>query len=114
MTSILRLPLVTLILCLFIVPGCSDPQRGLKTVGSIGIAVERAMTAAGDLHRAGKITDATRDRIIARHDAWLPLYNAALAVAKSFPMSSPSPELREATVKLLDETTAAGVPRPNL
>lgn len=111
MKNLHSVSLVVLILALF--AGCQSPQKGLKSVVSIGLAIDAAMTTAGELNRAGQLSNDAKAQLITLYNDWVPLYGVALTAAQAFPDKPPSPEFTAASNKLLDKASAVGVkPKP--
>jgi hypothetical protein len=77
-----------------IVTGCSTPPServvAVQTLKGLGLARESAMRVAGIRYAEGKITDAQRDEIIAKHDQFQSAYLLAVAgVQADLTLASP-------------------------
>ena len=78
-------------------------------------SVDTGMSVAGDLYRAGKITDAQKARLVAAHDIYRPTAQAAVAGCKVVQNQGDIDKvvagLKTASDKLIEALVAAGVLR---
>lgn len=89
----------------------SGPDFHLKSVASMGFAVDRAMDAAGRLYRAGVIDDDARQRLSKLHAKWQPIWAAAYRAARDERIAPPD-ELFKFTTEILHTAKTEGVVTP--
>ncbi len=108
------------VLALFVVAlvGCSGipaPTVCYQITGATVHAVDTGMSVAGDLYRAGKITDAQKGKLVAAHDVYRPSAQAAVAGCKVVQNQGDIDKvvsgLKTASDKLIEALVAAGVLR---
>lgn len=86
------------------VVGCKTP---LSTVGTMGYAVDGAMSASAELYVTGQLSAEDWAAITNAHAIWIPLYSNALETVIAWP-SAPAPVyLKTATATVLSEVNQA-------
>lgn len=84
-----------------------------QVTGATIHAVDTGMSVAGDLYRAGKLSDAQKARLVAAHDIYRPAAQAAVAGCKAVGSQDDADEMvkriKEAADKLLEALVKAGV-----
>jgi len=99
-----------------ILTGCTGipaPTVCYQITGATVHAVDTGMGVAGDLYRAGKITDAQKVKLVAAHDVYRPAAQAAVAGCKVVQNQGDIDKvvdgLKTASDKLIEALVAAGV-----
>lgn len=83
------IPVITILAVLSACASAPAPVQAWKTLNGIAVAVDTAMRAAGDLYRAGKITEAQKGEIIKAHEVYRPLAQLAHAAVKTWAVQQP-------------------------
>jgi hypothetical protein len=95
--------------------GIPAPTVCYQITGATVHAVDTGMSVAGDLYRAGKITDAQKSKLVAAHDIYRPTAQAAVAGCKVVQNQGDIDKvvagLKTASDKLIEALVAAGVLR---
>src|SRR5512135_3267886 len=89
------------------------PQRYCYTICATTVhSVDLGMKVAGDLYRAGKLSDATKDKLIAAHDVYRPLAEAAVtgceAVTTQAAADEQAKKIQAAGDEMIGKLVAAG------
>ena len=102
----------------FALVGCSGvpaPTACYQITAATVHSVDKGMTVAGDLYRAGLISDAQKEKLIAAHDVYRPAAQAAVAGCKAVQaqgdIDAVVARMKEAADKLIEALVAAGVVR---
>lgn len=113
-----RLGLLSLGALVLLLVGCTGvpaPTACYQIVGATVHSVDVGMTVAGDLYRAGKLTDAQKAKLVAAHDVYRPAAQAAVAGCKVVQaqgdIDKVVAQLHVASDRLLESLVAAGVLR---
>lgn len=99
-----------LALLAFLTAGCTGvpaPTYCYNAVAGTVHAVDTGMNVAGDLYRAGKLTDAQKDKLIAAHDVYRPLAKAAVDGCKVVESQGDADKQIEAIRKAADHVIEA-------
>ena len=86
-----------------------------QVTGATVHAVDTGMSVAGDLYRAGHLSEAQKVRLVAAHDVYRPAAQAAVAGCKAVGSQGDADklvaQLKIAADKLIEALVAAGVIR---
>ena len=108
-------PALLLVLALAACSGVPAPTACYQITAATVHSVDKGMTVAGDLYRAGLITDAQKEKLIAAHDVYRPAAQAAVAGCKAVQaqgdIDAVVAKMKEAADKLIEALVAAGVVR---
>ena len=108
-------PALLLALALVGCSGVPAPTACYQITAATVHSVDKGMTVAGDLYRAGLISDAQKEKLIAAHDVYRPAAQAAVAGCKAVQaqgdIDAVVARMKEAADKLIEALVAAGVVR---
>ena len=101
---------IVALVCMVACAPAPAPVQAWKTLDGIAVSVDRAMQASADLYRAGRINDAQKGSIIAAHDIYRPIAQAAHAAVKVWLAADPEAKTTPDDIaqKLADTQAAAG------
>lgn len=86
MRSRRRLALFSTVLLALVLAACTGvpaPTYCYTATAATVHAVDTGMSVAGDLYRAGKLTDVQKTKLVAAHDVYRPAAQAAVAACKA-------------------------------
>lgn len=91
------------------------PPQTVCYIGTSAVVhtVDTGMSVAGDLYRAGKVTDAQKARLVAAHDVYRPAAQAVVAGCKAVNTQGDAEKqiklINEAADKVIEALVKAGV-----
>lgn len=85
------------------------PVQAWKTLDGIAVSVDTAMRAANDMYQANRLSEAQKNEIIAAHDIYRPIAQAAHAAVKAWMVADPEAQtVTDDVAQKIADTTAAG------
>lgn len=108
-------PALLLVLSLAACSGVPAPTACYQITAATVHSVDKGMTVAGELYKAGHLSDEAKQKLIAAHDVYRPAAQAAVAGCKAVQaqgdIDAVVARMKEAADKLIEALVAAGVVR---
>lgn len=109
------LPALLLVAALAACSGVPAPTVCYQVTAATVHGVDKGMTVAGELYKAGHLSEAAKEKLIAAHDVYRPAAQAAVAGCKAVQSQGDVDkivaQLRTAADKVTEALVAAGVIR---
>ncbi len=108
-------PALFLALALAACSGVPAPTACYQITAATVHSVDKGMAVAGELYKAGHLSDEAKEKLIAAHDVYRPAAQAAVAGCKAVQaqgdIDAVVARMKEAADKLIEALVAAGVVR---